>query len=175
MSIRLSAVGIKEWTPPKQTSLGGFSIDDEDVADVAGRVDAQPVSVSLLDALREWSRLQRQALDALDKIFANVPAGLSVVSSTDSEPQGDTEAQYPAGLLAKPWENITIDTPELGFPPGIVKLLNQAGVISLVVLYDHVINRTLCNLPRIGKAKGELITDTVDAFWRACQRRQSDE
>jgi hypothetical protein len=179
MSIRLSAVGVSEVKPADESASVPFDLAGDDEAPFDGGLPivanaaslpatAMPaVGPGLLDALRQWAEMQRRSFELLEKAFATVPAGFSIATSTSVK-----TTAFPQELLSKPWDNIQIGDVKFGMPPGCVKLLTDAGLVSVAGLANCINANELTKLPRVGKAKAAVIAETFRAFERAVKAHQ---
>lgn len=169
--VMLSARGISETSTVTKEPAGPFHLDDDSPQPTGLPIDSTPVD--LLTVIRRWAEMQRQSYEYLERAFAGVPAGLSVVTSS-AKPQ-QVERQFPVDLLCRSLENILIADERLGLPPGCVATLNRAGIVSLAALAERVQAGAVTRIPRIGKAKTAVISETVNAFLRAAKSHQDEE
>lgn len=170
--VMLSARGVSEISTTTEESTEPFYIPDDPIPSTG--ILPESVTVDLFTVLRQWSEMQRKSYELLEKAFAGVPPGLSVVTS--SSERKPVPRQFPVDLLAKPLENILISDERLGLPAGCVAVITRAGILSLAMLAEKVESGTVTRLPRIGKAKASVIGETVRAFMAAAKnyREESD-
>ncbi len=167
----LSAKGITESGPVQEIDTAPFDlVDDDQQPDEAADINSTG-QVDLLAVVSEWARLQRKAYDDLlehIRVFGYVPK-----SRPRPKPAVPTPQMFPADLLARSLENILVNDSRLGLPPGCIKILNDAGIVSAAMLAQHITEQTLVKIPRIGKAKAAVISETMRAFEAARKSHES--
>lgn len=168
----LRASDVQESRPSEESQVP-FVLSDDELSEFDLDATTPPTlqqftphgGRSIVDALREWAEAQRRSYDVLAKAL-----GQSLVPSESSiPPVGTVSKQYvfPPALLGKALENIQVTDIGFGLPPGCATALNQAGVISVAMLKQHVDGGTLTKLPKIGRAKASVISETLRAFMAA--------
>lgn len=181
MGIRLSAVGMSEVRPMSENASQPFDLHGDD--DVPGEDQSQasphpspvglpPTNDQLLMIFHTWVTQQRKAYQDLEAALGALtisPTGKACVQINEL-----VQHSYPADLLSKPWDNLMVSDARLGFPAGCIKVLNEAGVISLEALSSCIAAQGLTRLPKVGKAKAAVILETYRAFERAVEAARKD-
>ncbi len=167
MSIRLSAKGVSELKPVNEADLAPFDLAvDECSLGPMDDVSALPLlGGSRLAILGDFAK-------GMAALFTRLERSLSGAVAAPDKLQ--PAKAYPPDLLSRPWENLLIADPRLSFPAGCVKVLNEAGVVSLSMLKSLITAGELTRLPKVGKAKAAVITEVFEAFARAVNAAQSE-
>lgn len=119
----------------------------------------------------QWAEMQRKSYEFLEKAMA----GLSDGSTPGTQPEPAKQYVFPPELLGKDINNILVTDVRLGLPPGCMAALAHAGVVSVAALKQHMEEGTLTKIPKIGKAKAKVISETLRAFLDAAQAHAEAE
>ena len=165
----LSAKGLTESRSSDGDNSVPFDLpgDDGSVDGIEPQREEQRVSVPF-GIFRQWAKLQRESFEFLEKALSTMPN-----SSTPGAPaEPAKQYTFPPELLAKDINNILVSDVRLGLPPGCIAALGHAGVVSAAALKQHMEEGTLTKIPKIGKAKAKVISETLRAFLNAVQARE---
>lgn len=168
--IRLSAVGMSELRPIRESDLKPFVLPDDDDPIAAVTTTQRPAAgQSLVGSLDRLAKIQCEftacLMELMEIVIVQSSGGHPVAVAERSTMQTAPVRGFSDLLLSTPWDCIT--TGELGLPPGCVKVLTEANVITVDALAKCITENRLTQLPKIGKAKAAVIVETFRAFERA--------
>jgi len=168
--IRLSAVGMSELRPIRESDLKPFVLPDDDEPVAAATTTRRPAAgQSLVSSLDRLAKIQCEftacLMELMELVIVQSLGGHPVAVVEQSVTQAAPARAFSDLLLSTPWDCIM--TSELGLPPGCVKVLIEANVITVDALAKCIVENRLTQLPKIGKAKAAVIVETFRAFERA--------
>lgn len=188
MGIKLSAVGISELKSVNEADQVPFDLIDEPTVSEnekprdrvsTSTAPTKPTNTAMRSAMEQLIKAQAAFTAGLMELMAAIleaTEGGQLTGPPDARPIAVAPSlSYSPDLLGKPWDNLQVADTRLGFPAGCVKVLTEAGVVSVASLAERIESGELIRLPKVGKAKAAVITETFRAFQRAVEDHQKDQ